>query len=46
MLKNILTRMVFFFFQGNIADGQITINLVNVGIAALFMLIGFGLGRL
>lgn len=46
MLKTIGLRLFCFFFTGNIAEGQIGINLVNLSIAAAFFAAGFIVGKI
>ena len=46
MLKTIGLRLFCFFFEGNIAEGQIGINLINLSIAVAFFAAGFIVGKI
>ncbi|TWH48569.1 hypothetical protein [Sporomusa sp. KB1] len=46
MLKTTGLRMFCFFFTGDIAEGQIGINLTNLSIAAAFFAAGFIVGKI
>ncbi|CQR71395.1 hypothetical protein SOV_17480 [Sporomusa ovata DSM 2662] len=46
MLKKIGLRLLCFFIEGNIAEGQVGINLINLSIAAAFFAAGFIVGKI
>ncbi|CQR73289.1 hypothetical protein SOV_50700 [Sporomusa ovata DSM 2662] len=46
MLKTIGLRLFCFFFMGNIAEGQIGVNIINLSIAATFFAAGFIVGKI
>lgn len=43
---NIFTRVLFFFLDGDIANGKLSINLVNLSIAAALFAAGFIVGKI
>lgn len=46
MLITIGLRLFCFFFTGNLAEGQIGINFINLSIAAAFFAVSFIVGKI